>query len=717
MTPAEQAMAQNGPPNAGAAAEFAKLEVPEPKRTEPLITYQDWYVPTSGDTSYDQVVRGNVTFNERGNGMGVQKLPMAQGMWLLRKITGAADFRYTLRVTIPNFSRIAAGFDRETQLAVGIYPFEKVGGVSSVLPGPLHHAPRDVEFVATRIAGKVTTTLDGQPLGAEVDMPGDAIMGVYSHGCIDFSFYDFVTDDVSTEPGMTEVDLAKRSPQEILAACEKSILRIETVSNEGKGAGTGFLVDGDGSFITSEYVLSNVTSATATLSDGTVCDVLGRLATDHARDIVIGKLALSARPTLKLVSQPPRKGDQIIVLGAPLGATITATQGVVSGIRTGNEMPADSQGMRTSGRWIQFDAAVTKGHCGSPILNSAGEVVAMTSLVSSPEVQNVNLGISAEDLQQMLTKSRFRGISPLATSNIPLGPKRETAIGAAAYENALKVYVTRCQQEYSLLNRELKDAIDAVTALIRDFEKGQTQIPPNIDTDADMILQAGPQGKPAWMFRNADVKKRQIKRMQDQLRSLTRIRKQLSGPNNPESVLQLSAHYGAKLYLHNDKSVGFLTGAKVIEALSKNELAILVDSQPCVIWLESTKGFDAGEQFEPQAVYLDGTKTVNVRNLSTPTVQLLRPVSEKDLRTAIEAVMPGDHTDDKPVDDPAREATAAQPKAAPFRTWSDKTGKFQIEAQLESFDGKFVKLKRRDGTVVSVPVEKLSEADRKQLPK
>ncbi len=245
--------------------------------------------------------------------------------------------------------------------------------------------------------------------------------------------------------------------------------------------------------------------------------------------------------------------------------------------------------------------------------------------------------------------------------------------------------------------------------LIREFEKGQTQILSQAAGDTDIVLLSGPQGKPLWLFRNPDVKKRQIKRMQDLLRSLTKIRKQLTSANDPESVLQLAMHFGAKLQLSVDKSVGFLTGAKVIEVLNKNELVISVDSTPCVIWLESTKGFDSGEQFLPQAVYVDGTKTINIPNASNPTVQVLRLVSEKDLRQALG--LPS--ADQTPADTPApgastpeakKPAEPTQESATEFRTWSDKSGKFRIEAQLESFDGKQVKLKRRDGSVATVPV-------------
>jgi hypothetical protein len=49
--------------------------------------------------------------------------------------------------------------------------------------------------------------------------------------------------------------------------------------------------------------------------------------------------------------------------------------------------------------------------------------------------------------------------------------------------------------------------------------------------------------------------------------------------------------------------------------------------------------------------------------------------------------------------------------AAEFRIWQDVSGKFRTEAQFISLQGSKVQLKKRDGTVILVPMEKLSNAD------
>ncbi|MGA2257530.1 MAG: SUMF1/EgtB/PvdO family nonheme iron enzyme [Thermoguttaceae bacterium] len=57
-------------------------------------------------------------------------------------------------------------------------------------------------------------------------------------------------------------------------------------------------------------------------------------------------------------------------------------------------------------------------------------------------------------------------------------------------------------------------------------------------------------------------------------------------------------------------------------------------------------------------------------------------------------------------------AIAQEPSTHQLRTWTDSTGKYTIQAEfVDSKDGK-VRLKKQDGKEVTIPVEKLSDADR-----
>jgi len=58
---------------------------------------------------------------------------------------------------------------------------------------------------------------------------------------------------------------------------------------------------------------------------------------------------------------------------------------------------------------------------------------------------------------------------------------------------------------------------------------------------------------------------------------------------------------------------------------------------------------------------------------------------------------------------------AAEDQHGRMRTWTDSTGKYSVEAKFVALkDGK-VRLQKRDGKTISVPVDKLSERDQKQV--
>jgi len=67
-----------------------------------------------------------------------------------------------------------------------------------------------------------------------------------------------------------------------------------------------------------------------------------------------------------------RAGQPIVAVGAPLGLTDTVTTGVVS--------TAERDLLDGSGTHIQFDASVNPGNSGGPVINSAKEVVGITTL-------------------------------------------------------------------------------------------------------------------------------------------------------------------------------------------------------------------------------------------------------------------------------------------------------------------------------------------------
>ncbi|MET8064086.1 trypsin-like peptidase domain-containing protein [Micromonospora sp. NPDC005313] len=93
------------------------------------------------------------------------------------------------------------------------------------------------------------------------------------------------------------------------------------------------------------------------------------IATDKEKDLA--QLRASAKFTgLVAARAPVRSGQQIIVVGAPLGLQDSVTTGVVSAFRD------DERG---GGPVIQFDAPINPGNSGGPVINGAKEVVGIAT--------------------------------------------------------------------------------------------------------------------------------------------------------------------------------------------------------------------------------------------------------------------------------------------------------------------------------------------------
>jgi putative serine protease PepD len=86
---------------------------------------------------------------------------------------------------------------------------------------------------------------------------------------------------------------------------------------------------------------------------------------------------------LKPASKDVKTGQQIVVVGAPLGLEDTVTTGVVSAFR-----PSDPDGQS-----IQFDAPINPGNSGGPVVNANEEVVGLAT-AKARDAEGIGLAVS-----------------------------------------------------------------------------------------------------------------------------------------------------------------------------------------------------------------------------------------------------------------------------------------------------------------------------------
>jgi 2-alkenal reductase len=156
-------------------------------------------------------------------------------------------------------------------------------------------------------------------------------------------------------------------------------------------SGTGFFITQDGYIITNNHVVEGTKQVDIVLSDGSqqTATIVG---TDRYSDIAVLKTDGKVPAAVTLGnSDKMDPGESVIAIGSPLGDfKNTVTVGVVSAtgrsIDTGNGFTIENL--------IQTDAAINHGNSGGPLLDLAGEVIGINTLV----VRNSGMGDVAEGL-------------------------------------------------------------------------------------------------------------------------------------------------------------------------------------------------------------------------------------------------------------------------------------------------------------------------------
>lgn len=170
-----------------------------------------------------------------------------------------------------------------------------------------------------------------------------------------------------------------------------------------RSLGSGFVVDPRGYILTNDHVVQNATKIKVKLQDGRELPgtVVG---TDQQTDLAVIKVNASDLPVLKLATSDQVKvGQWVLAFGSPFGLEQTMTAGIISAkgryIGSGNY-----------DNFLQTDAAINPGNSGGPLVNLAGEVVGINTMILSQSggFQGVGLAIPAsmaDNVYQQLIKS------------------------------------------------------------------------------------------------------------------------------------------------------------------------------------------------------------------------------------------------------------------------------------------------------------------------
>jgi S1-C subfamily serine protease len=163
-----------------------------------------------------------------------------------------------------------------------------------------------------------------------------------------------------------------------------------TTPTSVRGLGSGFLISADGLIMTAAHVVQAADEMAVRFVDGTVTRARVE-ASDPAADVALirAQSVPEGNPVADLGdSDAVRVGDEVFVVGAPMGIAHTLTVGHVSGRRTMSKLYGDLE----SAELLQTDAAINTGNSGGPMFNLDGEVIGIVSHIISSSGGSQGLG-------------------------------------------------------------------------------------------------------------------------------------------------------------------------------------------------------------------------------------------------------------------------------------------------------------------------------------
>lgn len=201
----------------------------------------------------------------------------------------------------------------------------------------------------------------------------------------------------------------------------KAVVSVVVYDKTGQeiGQASGFFVDRDGTLATNFHVIAHASSAAVKSADGRTYPVSGVLGLDKSHDLAVIKVVGSDFSTLPLAdSDSVSIGDRVVAIGSPLGLENTVSEGLISGVRS-----------LEGAKIFQTTAAISPGSSGGVLLNSAGQVIAITTFQLTVG-QNLNFAVPANYLKPLLKVERVVAFAPQPepTAESPKPPPQDVQV-------------------------------------------------------------------------------------------------------------------------------------------------------------------------------------------------------------------------------------------------------------------------------------------------
>lgn len=189
----------------------------------------------------------------------------------------------------------------------------------------------------------------------------------------------------------------------VYEACNEAVVNINTKVMaydwfldpyvQDGGSGSGSIIDKRGYILTNVHVIQGATKIYVSLADGTQYEavVIGQ---DLDSDLAVIKFDPPKNLSLKTIafgdSDELKVGQKVIAIGNPFGMERTMTTGIVSGLGR----PIQNSNKRIIRNMIQTDTAINPGNSGGPLLNTAGCMIGINTMIMSNSGSSSGVGFA-----------------------------------------------------------------------------------------------------------------------------------------------------------------------------------------------------------------------------------------------------------------------------------------------------------------------------------
>ena len=174
--------------------------------------------------------------------------------------------------------------------------------------------------------------------------------------------------------------------------------------------GTGIIVSRDGEVVTNDHVVNGAISVTVTVQGSPAARRAVIVGESAANDLALLRIegATGLAPAVLGDSRSTVVGDGVLAVGFALGMAggPTVTEGIISA--TGRSVTTETAAGQavTLADMLQTDAAISSGNSGGPLVDAAGHVIGINTVVAtssgSTTAQNIGFALPAASVERLL---------------------------------------------------------------------------------------------------------------------------------------------------------------------------------------------------------------------------------------------------------------------------------------------------------------------------